>query len=44
MTEMSEKSVVLKLFFAILASRQPPECHQWFSNCLKPFNCTRKVF
>jgi len=44
MTKMSEKSVVLKLFFAILASRESPEGYQWLSNCLKPFNCTRKTF
>jgi len=41
---MSEMSGSQTVFFAILAYREPPECHEWLSNCLKPFNSTRKAF
>jgi len=41
---MSEKSVVLKLFFNILDYKEPSVCHQWFSNCLKHFIFERKAF
>jgi len=44
MSKISGKSVVLELFFDILAYRNVSECHQWFSNCFKPLIFRRKAF